>query len=180
MNEAFKENSKDIEFDERGETSNEDKLGDIEGEIEDASNEESKIDIAQGIEKTSFEDSEVMANEMDGKFDEDGRYIINDRRDESFNEDNDGRAEYKMDERSEEDSIPEEYIEYITINDGMEETINEHKHGAIDEDLEDGYAQGNVVFNLMKENMKIVLATPRCFYKTKSFTRTEKFRSKRF
>ena len=138
MNEAFKENSKDIEFDERGETSNEDKLGDILGEMEDASNEESKVDIARGIEKTSFEDSEVMAEEMDGKFDEEGRYITNDRKHESFNEDNEGSAEYKMDESSEED------IEYVT-NDSMDETINEHRHGPIDEDLEDGYALGNVL-----------------------------------
>ena len=143
MNEAFKENSKDIEFDERGETSNEDKLRDIEGEM-DASNEESIVDIARGIEKTSFEDSEVMAEEMDGKYDEDGRYITNDRRDERFNEDNEGSAEYKMDESSEEDKIPEEDIEYVT-NDSMDETINEHRHGPMDEDLEDGYALGNVL-----------------------------------
>ena len=144
MNEAFKENNKDIGFEERGETSNEDKLGDIEGEMEDASNEESKVDIARGIEKTSFEDSEVMAEEMDGKFDEDGRYITNDRRDERFNEDNEGSAEYKMDGSSEEDKIPEEDIEYVT-NGSMDETINEHRHGPIDEDLEDGYALGNVL-----------------------------------
>ena len=146
MNEAFKENSHDIEFDARGETFNEDKLGDIDGEMEDASNEESKVDIARGIEKTTLEDSEVMADEMDGKFDEDGRYITNDRRDESFNEDNEGIAEKKkMDESSEEDSIPEEYIEYIT-DDGMDKPINA-RHGATDEDLEDGYSPfvGNVL-----------------------------------
>lgn len=147
MNEAFKENSKDIEFDERGKTFNEDKLGGIEGEMEDASNEESKVDIARGIKETSFEDSEVMADEMDGKFNENGRYITNDRRDESFNKDNEGIAEYKMDENSEEDSTSEVDIEYIT-NDGMDETTNEDSNGAIDKDLEDGYALGNVVFLL--------------------------------